>query len=102
MKLMIASADYTPDGGGIGAYANGLWRGLIHSGCEASVLSRVTPARMETASEHMVPVALGGSAGRNGSGLSFRSITTGRKDARSTPAAEMTAFAIRLRLPSAP
>lgn len=65
MKVVIASADYTPDGGGIGAYANGLWRGLRNSGCEASVLSRFTSARQETASEHMVPVVPGGSIGRS-------------------------------------
>jgi phosphatidylinositol alpha-1,6-mannosyltransferase len=63
--VVIASADYTPDGGGIGAYANGLWHGLNHAGCEASVLSRSTPARQDTAAERMVPVVIGGSAGRS-------------------------------------
>jgi phosphatidylinositol alpha-1,6-mannosyltransferase len=65
MRVVIASADYTPDGGGIGAYAHGLWRGLTHAGCDASVLSRSTPARRETAAEHMVPVAIGGSPKRS-------------------------------------
>jgi glycosyltransferase involved in cell wall biosynthesis len=65
MRVVIASADYTPDGGGIGAYANGLWRGLSYAGCDVSVLSRSTPKRRETAAEHMVPVAIGGSPGRS-------------------------------------
>jgi phosphatidylinositol alpha-1,6-mannosyltransferase len=69
VNIVIASADYTPDGGGIGAYANGLWRGLAQAGCEASVLSRFTPARLQTQAERMIRVDAGGSAARNLSAL---------------------------------
>jgi len=65
VRVVIASADYTPDGGGIGAYANGLWRGLSHAGCDSSVLCKSTPERKDTAAEHMVPVPVGGSPARS-------------------------------------
>src|SRR5258705_5105369 len=67
--MVIASADYIPDGGGIGAYANGIWRGLKHAGCAASVLSRLTPLRLQTESEQMAPVTVGESPWRNLNGL---------------------------------
>ena len=65
MRILIASADYTPDGGGIGAYAHGLWQGLGLAGCTARVLSRYTPARHDSPGEHMLPIAGGGSPRRN-------------------------------------
>jgi phosphatidyl-myo-inositol dimannoside synthase len=65
VRVVIASADYTPDGGGIGAYANGLWRGLSDAGCDSSILCRSTPERKESSAEHMVPVPLGGSPARS-------------------------------------
>jgi phosphatidylinositol alpha-1,6-mannosyltransferase len=65
VNAVIASADYPPDGGGVGAYANGLWRGLGQAGFSASVLSRSTSARQETAAEHMVPLISGKSSWRS-------------------------------------
>jgi phosphatidyl-myo-inositol dimannoside synthase len=64
-RILIASADYTPDGGGIGAYAHGLWQGLTRLGSRARVLSRLTPARRASGSERMVPIETGGTFRRN-------------------------------------
>src|SRR4051794_41480981 len=65
MNILIASADYPPDGGGIGAYAQGLWQGLNAHGHRTTVLSRRTSLRCSTDAERMVEVQAGGSLHRN-------------------------------------
>jgi glycosyltransferase involved in cell wall biosynthesis len=64
-QILIASADYTPDGGGIGAYSHGLWEGLTGLGCQTRVLSRLTPARHGSSTEQMIPMETGGTFRRN-------------------------------------
>jgi phosphatidyl-myo-inositol dimannoside synthase len=65
MRILIASADYSPDGGGIGAYASGLSEGLRQIGHSVHVLSMATPLRQPSGAERFITVRCGGSFPRN-------------------------------------